>query len=49
MTASPRSQIIAVSDVGWQEYQPGISFKILWQAGHERLFCQRADAQPDLL
>jgi anti-sigma factor ChrR (cupin superfamily) len=31
MTTSPRSQIIAVSDLGWQEYQPGISFKILWQ------------------
>ena len=31
MTTSPRSQIIAVDDVGWQEFQPGISFKILWQ------------------
>jgi anti-sigma factor ChrR (cupin superfamily) len=31
MTTSPRSQIIAVSDVEWQEYRPGISFKILWQ------------------
>jgi len=31
MTTSARSQIIAVSDIGWQEYQPGISFKILWQ------------------
>src|SRR5262245_54674112 len=31
MTTSPRSQIIAVSDLGWQEFQPGISFKILWQ------------------
>ncbi len=28
---SPRSQIIAVSDLGWHEYQPGIRFKILWQ------------------
>jgi anti-sigma factor ChrR (cupin superfamily) len=31
MTTSPRSQIISVSDIGWQEYQPGISFKLLWQ------------------
>jgi len=31
MTTSPRSQIIAVSDLGWQEFQPGITFKILWQ------------------
>jgi anti-sigma factor ChrR (cupin superfamily) len=31
MTTSPRSQIIQVSDVGWQEYQPGISVKVLWQ------------------
>ena len=31
MTTSPRSQIIAVSDLGWQEYQAGISFKLLWQ------------------
>ena len=31
MPTSPRSQIIAVSDLEWQEYQPGISFKIVWQ------------------
>ena len=31
MTTSPRSQIIPVSDLEWQEFQPGISFKILWQ------------------
>lgn len=31
MTSGPRSQIIAVSDLAWQEYQPGISFKPLWQ------------------
>jgi anti-sigma factor ChrR (cupin superfamily) len=31
MTTSPRSQIIAVSDLEWQEYRPEISFKILWQ------------------
>jgi anti-sigma factor ChrR (cupin superfamily) len=31
MTTSPRSQIIAVSDLEWQEYRPGIGFKILWQ------------------
>lgn len=31
MTTGTRSQIIAVSDIGWQEFQPGISFKILWQ------------------
>ena len=31
MTTSPRSRIIPVSDIGWEEYQPGIRFKILWQ------------------
>ena len=31
MPTSPRSQIIAVNDVTWQELTPGISFKILWQ------------------
>ena len=31
MTTTPRSQIIAVGDIGWQEYRPGISFKLLWQ------------------
>ena len=31
MTTSPRSQIIAVGDLGWQEFQPGITFKVLWQ------------------
>ena len=27
----PRSQIIAVNDVAWQAFQPGISFKVMWQ------------------
>jgi anti-sigma factor ChrR (cupin superfamily) len=27
----PRSQIIAVNDFVWQEFQPGITFKVLWQ------------------
>jgi anti-sigma factor ChrR (cupin superfamily) len=27
----PRSQIIAVNDFAWQEFQPGISFKVVWQ------------------
>jgi anti-sigma factor ChrR (cupin superfamily) len=27
----PWSQIIAVDDVAWQEFQPGISFKVVWQ------------------
>src|SRR5437762_1575392 len=31
MTTSPRSQILAVSDLGWEESRPGISFKVLWQ------------------
>jgi anti-sigma factor ChrR (cupin superfamily) len=31
MTTSPRSRILAVSDLGWDEYKPGISFKLLWQ------------------
>jgi hypothetical protein len=30
MTGS-RSQIIAVNDFAWQELQPGLTFKILWQ------------------
>jgi len=28
---TPRSQIIAVSDLEWREYRPGISFKIVWE------------------
>src|SRR5260370_18674721 len=31
MTTGPRSQMIAVRGVGWQEYRHGISFKLLWQ------------------
>jgi anti-sigma factor ChrR (cupin superfamily) len=31
MATSPRSQIITVGDIEWQEYQTGLSFKILWQ------------------
>ena len=31
MTTRPRSQIIAVGDLEWQEYRPGISFTIVWQ------------------
>lgn len=31
MPTSPRSRIIAVNDVAWQELTPGITFKILWQ------------------
>src|SRR3984893_4299054 len=31
MATSPRSQIITVGDIGWQEYQPGLTLKILWQ------------------
>lgn len=27
----PRSQIIAINDVAWQAFQPGISYKIVWQ------------------
>jgi anti-sigma factor ChrR (cupin superfamily) len=27
----PRSQIIAVNDVAWRAFQPGISYKIVWQ------------------
>jgi anti-sigma factor ChrR (cupin superfamily) len=27
----PRSQIIAVDHVAWQEFRPGITFKVLWQ------------------
>ena len=28
---SPRSRIIAVNEIAWQEFRPGISFKVLWQ------------------
>ncbi|HZP39601.1 MAG TPA: cupin domain-containing protein [Methylomirabilota bacterium] len=31
MTASPRSRIIPVNDVAWQEHSPGIAYKVLWQ------------------
>jgi len=30
-TTTPRSRIISTSDLGWQEFRPGISFKILWE------------------
>jgi anti-sigma factor ChrR (cupin superfamily) len=28
---TPRSRIIASSDLGWQEFRPGINFKIVWE------------------
>ncbi|HWM76868.1 MAG TPA: cupin domain-containing protein [Methylomirabilota bacterium] len=31
MTTTPRSQIISISDLGWQDFQPGLRFKILWE------------------
>src|SRR2546427_11015838 len=31
MTTTPRSRIISTSDLGWEEFRPGISFKILWE------------------
>ena len=31
MTTSPRSQILAVNDLGWEGDRSGISFKVLWQ------------------
>ena len=31
MTTAPRSQIISISDLGWQDFQPGFRFKILWE------------------
>jgi anti-sigma factor ChrR (cupin superfamily) len=37
MTTTPRSRIIPTSDIAWQEFRPGISFKILWEdAGTKR-------------
>jgi anti-sigma factor ChrR (cupin superfamily) len=30
-TTTPRSQIISISDLGWQDFQPGLRFKILWE------------------
>jgi anti-sigma factor ChrR (cupin superfamily) len=46
MTTSPRSQIIAVSDLGWQEYRPGISFKLLWQDPATKRRAQMAHFAP---
>jgi anti-sigma factor ChrR (cupin superfamily) len=46
MTTSPRSQIIAVSDIGWQEYQSGISLKILWQDATTKRRAQMARFAP---
>ena len=43
---SPRSQIIAVSDLEWREYQPGISFKILWQDPTTKRRAQMAHFAP---
>ncbi len=31
MTTTPRSQIISIGDFGWQDFQPGLRFKILWE------------------
>jgi len=31
MTTTPRSQVISISDLGWQDFQPGLRFKILWE------------------
>jgi anti-sigma factor ChrR (cupin superfamily) len=31
MTTTPRSRIISSSDIAWQEFRPGISFKIIWE------------------
>jgi len=31
MTTTPRSQIISISDLGWQDFQTGLRFKILWE------------------
>src|ERR671932_64635 len=28
---TPRSRIISTAEVAWQEFRPGISFKILWE------------------
>src|SRR5438132_90014 len=30
-TTGPRSQIISIGELGWQEFRSGISFKILWE------------------
>ena len=30
-TTTPRSQIISISDLGWQDFQTGLRFKILWE------------------
>ena len=31
MTTTPRSQIISINDLGWQDFQTGLRFKILWE------------------
>jgi anti-sigma factor ChrR (cupin superfamily) len=46
MTTSPRSQIIAVGDLEWQEFGPGISFKILWQDHATKRRAQMARFSP---
>jgi len=30
-TTTPRSRIISSSDLAWQEFRPGITFKVLWE------------------
>src|SRR5262249_37075071 len=36
-TTTPRSRIISSSDLAWQEFRPGITFKVLWEdAGTKR-------------
>ena len=46
MTTSPRSRIIAVSEHAWQEFQPGISVKVLWQDAATKRRAQMARFAP---
>ena len=43
---TPRSRIIASSDLGWQEFRPGISFKILWEDAATRRRAQMTRFAP---
>src|SRR5215510_8295375 len=47
MTTTPRSQIITVSELGWQEFQPGLTFKILWQDPATKRRAQMTRFAPD--
>src|SRR5260370_37521425 len=46
MPATPRSQIISIGDLGWQDFQPGPRSKILWEDKPTRRRAQLTRFEP---